>query len=542
RLDVDTAILLSSEFGFDAEFVPVYSEEAMIHAEVDQPSDLQHRSPIVTVMGHVDHGKTSLLDAIREANVAEKEAGGITQHIGAYKVRIEKGNIVFLDTPGHEAFTAMRARGAQVTDLVVLVVAADDGVKPQTVEAIDHARAAGVPILVAINKIDLPQSKPERVKQELSQYGLSPEEWGGKTIFVEVSAKKRINIDKLLEMLLLESELLELKANPKRSAQGVVIEAKLDPQKGPVATVIVQKGTLRIGNMFVCGLTSGKVKALTDDHGHRILEAGPSTPVEVLGFSETSQLGDRIIVVGSEREAREIIEKRKSLSRDAVVEKKRHLSLEILSAVAKEGKIKELGLIVKADVQGSLEALKDSIERIESPEIRIKVIHTGVGGITESDVSLAAASDAIIIGFSVRPEPAGEELARREGVEIKSYRIIYEVIADIRASLSGLLEPEEKEVSVGRVEVREIFKTPAGKVAGCMVVQGKVNRSSQVRLVRDAKILFEGKIASLRRFKDDVREVEQGFECGLSLENFQDILRSDVLEIFVKEMKARKLE
>ncbi|MBI2915808.1 MAG: translation initiation factor IF-2, partial [Elusimicrobia bacterium] len=476
RLDVDTAILLSSEFGFDAEFVPVYSEEAMIHAEVDQPSDLQHRSPIVTVMGHVDHGKTSLLDAIREANVAEKEAGGITQHIGAYKVRIEKGNIVFLDTPGHEAFTAMRARGAQVTDLVVLVVAADDGVKPQTVEAIDHARAAGVPILVAINKIDLPQSKPERVKQELSQYGLSPEEWGGKTIFVEVSAKKRINIDKLLEMLLLESELLELKANPKRSAQGVVIEAKLDPQKGPVATVIVQKGTLRIGNMFVCGLTSGKVKALTDDHGHRILEAGPSTPVEVLGFSETSQLGDRIIVVGSEREAREIIEKRKSLSRDAVVEKKRHLSLEILSAVAKEGKIKELGLIVKADVQGSLEALKDSIERIESPEIRIKVIHTGVGGITESDVSLAAASDAIIIGFSVRPEPAGEELARREGVEIKSYRIIYEVIADIRASLSGLLEPEEKEVSVGRVEVREIFKTPAGKVAGCMVVQGKVNR------------------------------------------------------------------
>ncbi|MBI3012439.1 MAG: translation initiation factor IF-2, partial [Elusimicrobia bacterium] len=415
-------------------------------------------------------------------------------------------------------------------------------VKPQTVEAIDHARAAGVPILVAINKIDLPQSKPERVKQELSQYGLSPEEWGGKTIFVEVSAKKRINIDKLLEMLLLESELLELKANPKRSAQGVVIEAKLDPQKGPVATVIVQKGTLRIGNMFVCGLTSGKVKALTDDHGHRILEAGPSTPVEVLGFSETSQLGDRIIVVGSEREAREIIEKRKSLSRDAVVEKKRHLSLEILSAVAKEGKIKELGLIVKADVQGSLEALKDSIERIESPEIRIKVIHTGVGGITESDVSLAAASDAIIIGFSVRPEPAGEELARREGVEIKSYRIIYEVINDIRASLSGLLEPEEKEVSVGRVEVREIFKTPAGKVAGCMVVQGKVNRSSQVRLVRDAKILFEGKIASLRRFKDDVREVEQGFECGLSLENFQDILRSDVLEIFVKEMKARKLE
>ena len=542
RLDVDTTTLLAAEYGVEAEFVPIYSEEGMLKNEEEDKSNLKPRPPIVTVMGHVDHGKTSLLDAIREARVAEKEAGGITQHIGAYKVRCEKGDIVFLDTPGHEAFTAMRARGAQATDLVVLVVAADDGVMPQTVEAIDHARAAGVNILVAINKIDLPQGKPERVKQELSKYDLSPEEWGGKTIFVEVSAKKRLNIDKLLEMILLEAELMELKANPNRNGRGVVIEAKLDPQKGPVATVLVQKGTLRIGNTFVCGLTSGRVKALTDDRGCRIIEATPATPVEVLGFSETPQLGDGVIVVNSEKESRDIIEKRKNLSREAIFEKKRHISLELLSKVAKEGKIKELKIVLKADVQGSLEALKDSIGKIENHEIMVRVIHSGVGGITESDVSLAAASDAILIGFSVRPEPAGEELARREGIEIKTYRIIYEVIKDIRDSLSGLLTPEEKEIAQGRLEIRQVFKTPQGKVGGCMVVQGKISRAARVRLLRDSKIIFDGKILALKRFKDDVKEVEQGFECGVSLENFDDLNPKDILETYIIETHARKLE
>ncbi len=542
RLDVDTAVLLASEYGYDAEFVPIYSEEAMLKIGDDDKEKLMPRPPIVTVMGHVDHGKTSLLDAIRESKVAEKEAGGITQHIGAYRVHCENGDIVFLDTPGHEAFTAMRARGAQATDLVVLVVAADDGVMPQTVEAIDHARAAGVKIIVAVNKIDLPQSKPERVKQELSKYELSPEEWGGKTVFVEVSAKKRINIDKLLEMILLEAELMELKANPNRNAQGVIIEAKLDPQKGPVATVLVQKGTLRIGNIFVCGLSSGRVKALMNDRRHRIIEATPATPVEVLGFSETPQLGDRLIVVSSEREAREVVEKRRSLSREAVLEKKRHISLELLSRMAKEGKIKELKLVLKADVQGSLEALKDSIGKIENREIIVRVIHSGVGGITESDVSLAAASDAVLIGFSVRPELAAEEIARREGVEIKTYRIIYEVIKDIRDSLSGLLEPEEKESTLGRLEIRQVFKTPKGKVAGCMVVQGKISRAARVRVLRDSKIIFDGKIQDLRRFKDDVKEVEQGFECGLSLENFDDLNPRDILEAYITEKIARKLE
>lgn len=541
RLEIDTAVLLASEFGFDAEFVPIYSDDAMTKEE-DDVKCLVPRSPIVTVMGHVDHGKTSLLDAIRETQVAQKEAGGITQHIGAYKVQINKGQIVFLDTPGHEAFTAMRARGAQVTDLVVLVVAADDGVMPQTVEAIDHAKAAGVTIIVAVNKVDLPQSNPDRVKQELSQYQLTPEEWGGKTIFVEVSAKKRIGIDKLLEMILLEAELLELKANPNRNAQGVIIEAKLDPRKGPLSTVLVQKGTLRVGNTFVCGLTSGKVKALTNDRGQRVLEVPPATPVEVLGFSETPQLGDRVIVVNSEREAREILEKRSNLSREATIEKKRHISLEILSAAAKEGKLKELKLILKADVQGSLEALKDSIGKIGTSEIRLKVIHSGVGAITESDVSLAAASDAIVIGFTVRPEAQAEEIARREGVEIKTYRIIYEVISDIRAAMSGMLEPEEKEMFLGRVEVREVFKTPAGKIAGCMVVQGKVSRTAKVRVLRDSKIIHEGRIQALRRFKDDAREVEQGYECGISLENFQDFNKSDILEAFIMEKQTRKLE
>ncbi len=541
RLDVDTTILIAGEFGFDADFLPIYTEEAMLKKEVEDVGTLLPRAPIVTIMGHVDHGKTSLLDAIRETTVAEKEAGGITQHIGAYKVQVEKGSVVFLDTPGHEAFTAMRARGAQVTDIVVLVVAADDGVMPQTIEAIDHAKAAGVPILVAVNKIDLPQAKPERVKQELSNYELTPEEWGGKTIFVEVSAKKRINLDKLLEMIVLQAEVLELKANPNRPAQGIVVEAKLDPKKGPIATVLVQKGTLRVGNNFVSGLTSGKVKAMTDDHGHRVMEALPSMPVEVLGFSEPPHLGEGLIVVATDREGKEIAERRKTISRESILEKRRHISLEMLSTVARQGKLRDLKLIIKADVQGSLEALKDSIEKMPTGEIVVKVIHAGVGGITESDVSLAAASDAVVVGFSVRPEVAAEELARREGVEIKTYRIIYEVIADIHAAMEGLLEPEEKEIIVGRLEVREVFKTPNSKIAGCMVTHGKITRSSKIRLLRDSKIIFEGQIHSLRRFKDDVKEVDQGYECGLGVENFQDVNRGDVFEAFVKEKHARKL-
>ncbi len=544
RLDVDTATLLASEFGFDATFAPIYSEDAMLKtvSENEDASLLVPRPPIVTIMGHVDHGKTSLLDAIREARVAEGEAGGITQHIGAYKVEIEKGSIVFLDTPGHEAFTAMRARGAQVTDIVVLVVAADDGVMPQTVEAIDHAKAAGVPIIVAVNKIDLPQAQPDRIKQELTKYNLSPEEWGGKTIFVEVSAKKRMNLDKLLEMILLEAEILELKANPNRPAQCTVIEAKLDPKKGPVATLLVQKGTLKIGSTFVSGLTSGKVKAMIDQRGHRILEAGPSMPVEVLGFSATPQVGERVMVVNSEKEAREISDRRKDLSREASMDKKRHISLEMLSAIAKQGQIKILNIVLKTDVQGSLGALKDSIEKIVHNEIHCRVIHSGVGGINESDVSLAAASDAIIIGFNVRPESSAEEVAKREGVEVKTYRIIYEVIEDIRLAMEGMLEPEEKEVTLGRVEVREVFKTPVGKIAGCMVVKGKVTRQANVRILRDSKIIHEGSISSLRRFKDDVKEVDQGYDCGVSIEGFQDYTKGDVFEIFVKEKQARKLD
>ncbi len=542
RLDVDSATLLASEFGFDAVFTPLYSEDAMMKAEPEDASLMIPRPPIVTIMGHVDHGKTSLLDAIREAKVAEGEAGGITQHIGAYKVDLEKGSIVFLDTPGHEAFTAMRARGAQVTDIVVLVVAADDGVMPQTVEAIDHARAAGVPIIVAVNKIDLPQAKPDRVKQELSNYQLSPEEWGGKTIFVEVSAKKRMNLDKLLEMILLEAEILELKANPNRPAQCTVIEAKLDPKKGPVATLLVQKGTLKIGNTFVSGLTSGKVKAILDQRGHRVLEAGPSAPVEVLGFSSTPQVGERVMVVNSEKEAREISERRKDLSREASQEKRRHISLEMLSAIAKQGQVKVLNIVLKTDVQGSLGALKDSIEKLVHNEIRSRVIHSGVGGVNESDVSLAAASDAVIIGFNVRPDSTAEDLAKKEGVEVKTYRIIYEVIDDLRLAMEGLLEPEEKEVILGRVEVREVFKTPQGKVAGCMVVKGKISRSSLIRILRDSKIVHEGRIGSLRRFKDDVKEVEQGFDCGMSIEGYQDYNKGDVFEVFVKEKQARKFE
>ncbi|MFH1258990.1 MAG: translation initiation factor IF-2 [Elusimicrobiota bacterium] len=542
RLDRDTLTLAAGEYGFEVELVALYGEE-MLETEKDFPADLKPRSPVVTIMGHVDHGKTSLLDAIRETRVAEKEAGGITQHIGAYRVETSRGAVVFLDTPGHEAFSAMRARGAQVTDIVVLVVAADDGVMPQTMEAIDHARAAGVPILVAINKIDLPQANSQRIKQELGGYNLVPEEWGGQTIYVEVSAKKKTNIDKLLEMIVLQSEILELKANPNTMARGLVVEARIDSQRGPVATVLIQKGTLHLGEAFVCGRTAGKIRAILDDRLRRIKEAGPSTPVEILGFSSPPNAGDRFGVVKDEREARHIAERREELFRQEKLDHRRHLALENVYQQIVEGKLKELKIILKADVRGSVEALKDSLEKLSTAEVKLTVIHSGVGGVKESDVILAAASNAIIIGFNVRPEMGVETMAQREGISIKTYRIIYEVLSDIRAAMEGLLEPLDKEVTLGRAEIREVFRVPKfGTIAGSYVIEGKLQRSAFVRVLRNNAIVFEGKNASLKRFKEDVREVEKGFECGIAVENFQDLKKGDVLEFYIQEKVARKLE
>ena len=539
-LDSDTATLAADAFNFDVEVKSLLTDEAI--APTDDPTTLSSRPPVVTVMGHVDHGKTSLLDAIRSARVAEKEAGGITQHIGAYQVTTEKGVVTFLDTPGHEAFTAMRSRGAQATDIVVLVVAADDGVMPQTVEALDHAKAAGVPIVVAINKCDLPTANVQRIKQELGGLGLLAEDWGGKTVMVEVSAKQKTNIDKLLEMILLEAELLELKANPNRPAQGVVVEAKLDPRRGPVATVLIQKGTLRVGDAFLCGLNAGKIRALVDDHGIRVKEAGPAFPVEILGLSGTPMAGDKLVVVASDREAREIAERRQVIADTEARRARHHLSLEEFHKQAEAGKVKSLPIVLKADVQGSLEAVKESLVKLGNDEISVRVIHAGVGGINNSDVVLAAASDAIILGFNVRPDPSSEHMAQREGVEIKTYRIIYEMVNEVKAALEGLLDPEQKEVTQGWAEVRKVFVAPkVGAVAGCMVTDGKVSRTAKARLVRNGAIVFEGALGSLKRFKDDVKDVEKGFECGLSLANYKEVKVGDRLEFYVIEKVARKL-
>lgn len=539
-LDTDTATLAADAFNFDVEVKSLLTDEAI--APSDDPATLTSRPPVVTVMGHVDHGKTSLLDAIRSARVAEKEAGGITQHIGAYQVTTEKGVVTFLDTPGHEAFTAMRSRGAQATDIVVLVVAADDGVMPQTVEALDHAKAAGVPIVVAINKCDLPTANVQRIKQELGGLGLLAEDWGGKTVMVEVSAKQKTNIDKLLEMILLEAELLELKANPNRPAQGVVVEAKLDPRRGPVATVLIQKGTLRVGDAFLCGLNAGKIRALVDDHGIRVKEAGPAFPVEILGLAGTPMAGDKLVVVASDREAREIAERRQAIADTEARRARHHLSLEEFHKQAEAGKVKSLPIVLKADVQGSLEAVKESLVKLGNEEISVRVIHAGVGGINNSDVVLSAASDAIILGFNVRPDPSSEHMAQREGVEIKTYRIIYEMVNEVKAALEGLLDPEQKEVTQGWAEVRKVFVAPkVGAVAGCMVTDGKVSRTAKARLVRNGAIVFEGALGSLKRFKDDVKEVEKGFECGLSLANYKEVKVGDRLEFYVIEKVARKL-
>lgn len=535
QVEFEVAAAVAEKLGYE-----VKRPEKKVVAHEIQPEDdenLEPRPPVVTIMGHVDHGKTTLLDVIRKTRVAESEAGGITQHIGAYQIEVNGQRITFLDTPGHEAFTAMRSRGAQVTDIAVLVVAADDGVMPQTIEAINHAKAADVPIIVAINKMDRPGANPDRIKQQLAEHNLIPEEWGGDTICVEVSALQREGIDELLEMILLVAEIQELRANPNRPAAGVVIEAELDKNRGPVANVLVQTGTLRIGDSCVVGAVYGRVRAMYDEMGNSVEEAGPSRPVSVLGLSDVPQAGDLLEVVADDREARQIAEQRAEEQRlhDTQLGAGR-IRLSEIHSRAKDGDVKDLNLLLKADVQGSVEALRGSIEKIESPEVRINIIHAAVGGITESDVNLAAASDAVIIGFNVRPEPTARRVADRENVEIRLYRVIYEAIEDIEKAVEGLLEPTYEEVVLGRAEIRALFRVPGvGTVAGCYVTEGRIVRQAEARLIRDHVVIHEGKLASLKRFKDDVREVQEGYECGLSFENYQDLKEGDVVEVFRME-------
>lgn len=536
QIDYDSAAQIAEEYGFLLDKKEEDEDNLEIVDKEDDEKDLRLRPPVVTVMGHVDHGKTSLLDAIRKTKVTQHEAGGITQHIGASVVEINGKKIVFLDTPGHEAFTAMRARGASVTDIAVLVVAADDGVMPQTIEAINHAKAANVPIIVAINKIDKPNANPDRVKQELAEQGLVPEDWGGNTICVNVSAQKKIGLDDLLEMILLEAEMLELKANPNRSARGTIIEAQLDKSRGPVATVLVQKGTLKTGDIIIAGTAYGKVRAMFDDKGRKIKKAAPSIPVEVLGLSDVPEAGDILVVLDDEKKARSISEKRKEKQREEEIKQKQKISLDELFNQIKEGNVKELNLILKADVQGSVEALKKSIEQLSNEEVRIKVIHGAVGAITETDVMFASASNAIIIGFNVRPDGNAKSLAEKEKVDIRLYRIIYDAIDDLKAAMKGMLEPEFREKELGKAEVRAIFRVPGvGNVAGCYVTEGKITRNADIRVVRDGIVIFEGKISSLKRFKDDVKEVQEGFECGIGIERFNDIKEGDVFEAYQME-------
>jgi translation initiation factor IF-2 len=538
RLDTDTAILLAGELGFEAVFESMDGVNTDESEQEDSPENLVQRAPIVTIMGHVDHGKTSLLDAVRDSSIAAGEHGGITQHIGAYRVKSSSGDITFLDTPGHEAFTAMRSRGAQATDIVILVVSATDGVQPQTIEAINHAKAAAVPIIVAVNKIDLPGARPDNIRTELAQYGLNPEEWGGDTMMVDVSAKQRLNIDDLLERVLLQAEVMELKANPKKKASGVVVEAKLDSKKGPVATLLVQNGTLHVGDNIVVGTTYGKVRAMADDKGKRFTEATPSMPAEILGLNEPPQAGDRFVVVNHESEAREIADSRKEKVKADSLRPRQHLSLLDISS----GKVKDLRIVLKTDVQGSLGALCDALERMSNNEINLRIIHKGAGGITESDVALAAASDALIVGFNIRPDAVVEKLAETEGVSINVYRIIYELIADVKAAMEGLLDPDMKEKILGKAVVKQVFKlSSSGTISGCQVSEGKAVRGSKARLLRDNVIVFEGSISSLKRFKEDVKEVEKGYECGIGLENFSDVKVGDIIEFFAIEKTARKL-
>ncbi len=531
-IDVDLASLLVSEFGYEVEKVSLEREDLLERKE-DSPEQLKPRPPVVTIMGHVDHGKTLLLDAIRKTKVVEGEAGGITQHIGAYDVQLDRGHIVFIDTPGHEAFTAMRARGAQVTDIVVLVVAADDGVMPQTIEAIDHARAANVPIIVAINKIDKPNINVDKIKKDLAEYELIPEEWGGKTIFSAVSAKQKTGINELLELILIQAEVLELKANPDKLARGTIIESRLDRGRGVMATVLVQEGTLRVGDSFITGMNYGRVRAIMNDRGQKIKEAGPSIPVEVVGFTGLPEAGEGFIVLDDERIAKQIGMYRQEKRRGRELARSSKVSLEELYAKIQQGEVRELNIIVKADVQGSMEAVSNFLSKLSTDSVKVSVVHGGIGGISETDVNLATASNAIIIGFNVRPGFKAMQLAEQEGVDIRSYSVIYDAVSDVQKAMEGLLEPTLKERISGRAEVRATFNIPkVGTVAGSYVVDGKIGRGSRIRLIRDDVVIYEGRISSLKRFKEDVRDVPQGYECGIGIDNFNDVKEGDVIESY----------
>lgn len=546
EIDFETAEKLGEKF----EALVVKKERALENEDVEQieedeeeDTNLEKRPPVITVMGHVDHGKTSLLDAIRKAKVTETEAGGITQHIGAYTVTLNNEKLTFLDTPGHEAFTAMRARGAQITDVVILVVAADDGIMPQTVEAINHCKAANVPMVVAINKMDRPGANPDRVKQELTEHGLLAEDWGGDLITVPVSAHTKEGIDTLLEMILLTAEMQELKANPNRNAKGTVVEAKLDKGRGPVATLLVQNGTLNVGDSIIVGNTYGRIRAMFDDKGKKIKSAGPSIPVEILGLSEVPAAGDRFHEVKDEKTARDMAEKRKEKLRAEYLQSTHKVSLEDLYSQIKEGKVKELNIIVKADVQGSVEAVKQSLQKLSNDEVKVRVIHGAVGAISETDVTLASASNAIIIGFNVRPNDNATAAAEKEAVDMKTYRVIYNAIDDIKAAMVGMLEPDYKEVILGKAEIRQIYKiSNIGTIAGCYVLDGKLTRNSSVRIIRDGIVIFESELSSLKRFKDDAKEVAAGYECGLSVEKFNDIKEGDIVEAYtMQEIKKKEL-
>jgi translation initiation factor IF-2 len=539
-IDTDVASLVASEFGYEVEKVSLEHEDLLERRE-DRPEQLKPRPPVVTIMGHVDHGKTMLLDAIRKTNVVDGEAGGITQHIGAYDVELEKGHVVFIDTPGHEAFTAMRARGAQVTDIVVLVVAADDGVMPQTREAIDHARAAKVPIVVAINKVDKPSANPEKVMKDLADYALIPEKWGGSTLFAEVSAKQKKGIKELLELILLQAEMLELQANPNKTARGVIIEAKLDRGRGPVATLLVQEGTLKAGDAFIAGSQYGRVRAMLNDRGYKIEDAPPSIPVEVVGFSDVPEAGEAFIVIPDERLARQISVHRQEKVREKELAKLSKVSLEELYDQIKKGEVKELNVIIKADVQGSIEAMREALKKLSTDTVKVNVLHEGVGGITETDVNLASASNAIIIGFNVRPVTNAQSLAESEHVDVRTYSIIYDAINDVKKALEGLLEPTYRERFLGRAQVLQVFSVhKIGMIAGSVVTDGKVVRGSHARLLRDNVIIYNGKIASLRRFKDDMKDCSQGLECGIGIENFNDVKLGDIIESYdVEEIRPQ---
>ena len=537
EIDFDTAFLVAGEFGITAKKKQIITEEDILFDESeDKKEELQERPPVVVVMGHVDHGKTSLLDTIRKTNVIEGEAGGITQAIGAYMVTVNDRKITFLDTPGHEAFTAMRARGAQITDIAILVVAANDGVMPQTVEAINHAKSAGIPIIVAINKIDLPDSNVEKVKQELMNYELVPEEWGGDTICVPISAKNNTNIDQLLEMVLLEADVLELKANPHKQAKGVVIEAKLDKSKGPIATMLVQRGTLDVGDTIVVGSSIGRIRVMTNDKGKKVKQAGPSTPVEITGLTDVPEAGDIFYEVKDEKMAKHLIERRKRQAREKAINQVTKVTLDNLFSQMEEGKLKVLNLIVKADVQGSVEAVKQSMEKLSNDEVRVKVIHSAVGAVNQSDVTLAKVSNAIIIAFNVRPDNMAKEIAEKDEVEIKQYSVIYQAIEDVELAMKGMLDPKYEEKVIGNVEVRQTFRiSNVGTIAGGYVLSGKVERNAGVRVIRDNVVIHEGKLATLKRFKDEVKEVTKGFECGMQIENYNDIKEGDNIEVYVME-------